>query len=160
MLRIIVMLDAGKALLASLIIVLYETSVLTVLLPILARSIPQSYHFVLPGILLQFEIGQSFLFLRTPIGTAQYWIVLVFQIVSAISRNTGLMAQLVNRLRTHARMPPKTDAKLRREREELAVMAMSSTFGELVAPLYLLLALGVEHMPAALYSQLLLRGVC
>ena len=98
--------------------------------PVNKRAFNDDWMFVMPGFTFGFEFAQAILFLGTPPSDPVFWVLLLFQGVAGLYKNTGL-GEIV-RIWFYKKIGSEsTEYTI----QEAATFGMSVNFGALFAPL-------------------------
>lgn len=141
--------DSWEAIVKSVVLTLFSTSLLTIVIPGSKRAFGDDSHklwaFALPGFFLAVELGQCALFLGSNIGSPQFWALIAMGSAHSFMKNVGLYgymqifaADKIGRPRTQGQI-----AKMEEEREALSPC---DQFGEVAAPCVVLSAIFCETL--------------
>ena len=98
---------------------------------------------MIPGVLFALEGGQAAIFLTTPIADSQTWIAFVFQLAYSIFKNTGIKDKVMFKVLGMIGMPV-SPARQAEKRTDLAVIASSHNFAEIMSVVLMLVVLAAD----------------
>ena len=143
--------DFGYLLINSAAVMLFQKAVLSILAPALKNCFGNDdrklWSYAMPAYILGLELGQCVLFLSSN-PTNEFWSLAMFQEFNSVLKNTGKYDELYAVVRSRVGRPLDESARKRTE-EKRAIIAPCDNVGEIMSPVVLIVAIGLE----ALYSS-------
>jgi hypothetical protein len=128
-------------------LMLFQKVVLRVIIPVYKKCFGNDkrklWSYPLPALVLSLELGPCLLLLSSNIATLEFWALLMFQEANSLLKNTGKYADLYVAVRALLHHPVGEETlKLMDERR--STLAPCDNVAEIVSPMVLLIAIGLE----------------
>ena len=128
-------------------LMIFQTVVLKVMIPVAKKCFGDDerklWSYTLPAVVLALELGPCLLLLGSDMATLEFWLLIVWQELNSVAKNTGLYAELYVAVRALLRRPVgEEDRKLMEERR--STIAPCDNMGEIVSPIVIMMVLGLE----------------
>ena len=127
-------------------LMLFQKMVLKVMIPVFKLyfgSDDKKWSFLVPACLLALELGPCLLLLGSNMSTLEFWLLIVMQETNSLAKNIGKFDELYVAVRARLRRP--VDEKtLKLMEERRATIAPCDNIGEIVSPVVIIIAIGLE----------------
>ena len=129
-------------------LMLLQKIALKVIIPIGKRAFgddneKKRWSFIMPAVLLALELGPCLLLIRSDVRKLEFWLLLIMQETNSLLKNTGWFDAIYINLRELLGRPVKEDVRNAME-ERRAVIAPCDNIGEIISPIVVLVAIGLE----------------
>lgn len=131
----------------------FQKMVLIVLMPVLERCFGDGHDklwtYVVPAALLALELGPCLLLLGTNMSTLEFWLLIAMQELNSVAKNTGIYAELYLAVRSRLGRPV-GEKECKRMAEKRSTIAPCDNIAEIVSPVVIITAIGLESFFDAL----------
>ena len=134
----------------SALLMLFQKVCLKLMIPILKRCFGNDerklWSYAVPAVMLMLELGPCLLTVGSDIRTLEFWGLLLMQEANSVAKNTGKYSDLYVIVHSRVLRRPVDEETRKVMEERRQVIAPCDNIGEIVSPVVIMIAIGLESL--------------